>query len=86
MNCVRTEGKELEKVGREESVDEIDAMPTRANPRLVRDENERLKQQLDEVKQSCLLLNHHDIRPFPCDGCGSRLRRRRPRTCHKIDF
>ena len=58
MNCVRTEGKELEKVGREESVDEIDAMPTRSNPRLVRDENERLKQQLDEVKQSCLLLNH----------------------------
>ena len=29
-------------------------MPTR----VVRNENERLKQQLDQVRQSCLLLNH----------------------------
>ena len=34
-------------------------MPTRTgNPRLIRDENERLRLQLEEVKQSCLLLNH----------------------------
>ena len=34
-------------------------MPTRAShPRIIRDENERLRQQLEEVKQSCLLLNH----------------------------
>mmetsp|Transcript_5599 Transcript_5599/g.11947 ORF Transcript_5599/g.11947 Transcript_5599/m.11947 type:complete len:130 (+) Transcript_5599:42-431(+) len=33
-------------------------MPTRPSPRVIRDENERLREQLDEVKQSCLLLNH----------------------------
>ena len=34
-------------------------MPTRStNPRVYRDENDRLKQQLAEVRQSCLLLNH----------------------------
>ena len=34
-------------------------MPTRStNPRAYRDENDRFKQQLAEVRQSCLLLNH----------------------------
>ena len=34
-------------------------MPTRVEyPRAARDENERLRIQLEQVKQSCLLLNH----------------------------